>query len=252
MGVKKAATTAQYTTGSGELESRKGFPFELKEVNVLDVSLGWVVAMATAPGLLLLVWFYHKDVLDPEPLNLVFSSFFRGALFVFPAALLEGLTGWFLVAFSPLLYPFIGIALIEEGMKWIALKRYIRHPACDECYDGIVYGTAVALGFATLENFMYVIGSINPWAVAGWRALLSVPLHGLCGLFMGYEAARQKQTEGRPDRILPILALPVAAHGGYNLLLFTETQGGMLFAVLLVALLWLRAFQTIRRSRSCS
>ncbi|MFP4481599.1 MAG: PrsW family glutamic-type intramembrane protease [Thermovirgaceae bacterium] len=221
-------------------------------MNVVDVSLGWVVAMATAPGLLLLMWFYHKDVFDPEPLNLVFSSFFRGALFVFPAALLESLTGWFLVALSPFLYPFIGIALIEEGLKWIALKRYILHPACDECYDGIVYGTGVALGFATLENLMYVLGSLNPWAVAGWRALLSVPLHGLCGLFMGYEAARQKQTEGSPKRVFPILALPVAAHGAYNLLLFTDTQWGMYLAVMLVAFLWIRAFGIIKRSRTCS
>jgi RsiW-degrading membrane proteinase PrsW (M82 family) len=252
MGVKKAATTAQYTTTFVELESGNRFSFEMKEVNAVNISFGWIIAMATAPGLLLLMWFYHKDVLDPEPLNLVVSSFFRGALFVFPAGLLEGMTGPFLIALSPFFYPFIGIAVIEEGLKWLALKRYILHPACDECYDGIVYGTGVALGFATLENLMYVVGSINPWAVAGWRALLSVPLHGLCGLFMGYEAARQKQTEGGPVRVFSILALPVAAHGAYNLLLFTGTAWGVLSAVGLVGLLWIKAFGTIKRSRTCS
>jgi len=219
---------------------------------MLDVSIGWILAMATAPGVLLLMWFYHKDVLDPEPLNLVFSSFFRGALFVFPAGLAEALAGPFLFLLSPLLYPFLGIALIEEGLKWLALKKYILHPACDECYDGIVYGTGVALGFATLENVMYVAGSINPWAIAGWRALLSVPLHGLCGLFMGYEAARQKQTEGVPTRLLPILALPVIAHGSYNLLLLTNTEVGVFFAFLLVLFLWVKALGTIKKSRTCS
>lgn len=252
MGVKKAATTAQYTTTSAQLESETRSMQETREVKTLNISFGWILAMAAAPGLILLMWFYHKDILDPEPLSLVFSSFFRGALFVFPAGLAEGLTGPFLIALSPILYPFLGIAFIEEGLKWLALKRYILHPACDECYDGIVYGTGVALGFATLENLMYLVGSINPWAVAGWRALLSVPLHGLCGLFMGYEAARQKQTEGAPARIFPILALPVGAHGAYNLLLFTETDLGMLLAVLLVLLLWIKAFKTIRRSRTCS
>ncbi|HAA47861.1 MAG TPA: hypothetical protein DCE03_05180 [Synergistaceae bacterium] len=219
---------------------------------MLDVSIGWVLAMATAPGVLLLMWFYHKDVLDPEPLSLVFSSFFRGALFVFPAGFAEALAGPFLFLLSPLLYPFLGIALIEEGLKWLALKKYILHPACDECYDGVVYGTGVALGFATLENVMYIVGSINPWAIAGWRALLSVPLHGLCGLFMGYEAARQKQTEGAPTRLLPILALPVIAHGSYNLLLLTNTDVGVFLAFLLVLFLWVKALGTIKKSRTCS
>ncbi len=213
---------------------------------------GIIVALALAPGLALLWWFYHRDYLQPEPLSLVFSAFFFGAAMVFPAGLLEKLIQPF-IAFSPMLYPFLGIALVEEGLKWYALKRFIGKPACDECYDGIVYGTSVALGFATLENLMYLAVAINPWAVAGWRAVLSVPLHALCGLLMGYEAARQKMTEGgmivAPLRVL----MPaILAHGLFNLLLFTGTVGGVGLAALLVFFLWIRGFRLIRSSRTCS
>lgn len=213
---------------------------------------GIVIALALAPGLALLWWFYHRDYLEPEPLSLVFSAFAYGALMVLPAGLIEKLIQPFIV-FSPMLYPFIGIALVEEGLKWYALKRFIARPECDECYDGIVYGASVALGFASLENVMYLAIAINPWAVAGWRAVLSVPLHALCGLFMGYEAGRQKMTEGglivAPMRVL---LPPVIAHGLFNLLLFTGTVGGVGLAALLVFALWIRGFSLIRSSRTCS
>ncbi len=217
----------------------------------MEAGTGIVVAMAVAPGLALLWWFYNKDYLEPEPLSLVFSAFFRGMLFVFPAALVEKLTGG-LFQFSPFLAAMIGVSLVEEYFKWIALRRYILSPECDECYDGIVYGTSVALGFATLENLLYIVGSINPWAVAGWRAVLSVPLHALCGLFMGYEAARQKMTGQMPFRLFPILLIPVLAHGAFNYLLMTGTFGGFMGAVALVFALWVGAFRKIRDSRTCS
>jgi hypothetical protein len=69
---------------------------------------------------------------------------------------------------------------------------------------------------------------------------------------MGYEAARQKQTEGAPTRLLPILALPVIAHGSYNLLLLTNTDVGVFLAFLLVLFLWVKALGTIKKSRTCS
>jgi len=217
----------------------------------VEANTGLIVAIAVAPGLALLWWFYNKDLLEPEPLSLVFAAFLRGMLFVFPAGLLEKMIEGFF-SFSPLLSAILGVALIEEYFKWLALRRYIASPECDECYDGIVYGTSVALGFATLENLFYIVGSINPWAIAGWRAVLSVPLHALCGLAMGYEAARQKMTVDGPLRVFKIIILPVLAHGAYNFLLLTETIGGVTGAMMLVAVMWIMAFIMIRRSRSCS
>ena len=217
----------------------------------MKIGFEWLVILAVAPGLALAWWFYHKDKLDPEPLALVVRSFLTGALFVFPAALLEIFTSY-LALLGPFIYQIIGVALIEEYMKWLALKRFINHQACDECYDGIVYGTSVALGFATLENLFYVLGSVNPFLVAGWRAFLSVPLHGLCGLFMGYEAARQKLSGGVKYNMIRILSLPVIAHGLFNYFLFLRSSSGVLLAIVLVVLFWLRAISLMKKSWSCN
>ncbi|HQO83907.1 MAG TPA: PrsW family glutamic-type intramembrane protease [Synergistales bacterium] len=216
----------------------------------MEIGVALVTAMAVAPGLALLWWFYNRDYLEPEPLSLVFLAFSRGMLFVFPSGFVEKITGGFL-AFSPLITAFVGVSLVEEYFKWLALRRYILSPECDECYDGIVYGTSVALGFASMENIFYVVGAINPWTVAGWRALLSVPLHGLCGLMMGYEAARQKMITGTPFNVGRILLGPVLAHGAFNYLLLTETFGGFMCAVGLVFAMWVGGFTMMKRSRTC-
>ena len=82
----------------------------------MEIGKGLVAAVAVAPGLALLWWFYNKDYLEPEPLSLVFSAFFRGMLFVFPAGLVEKVISGPL-SFSPLVTSFFGVALIEEGCK---------------------------------------------------------------------------------------------------------------------------------------
>ena len=49
------------------------------------------------------------------------------------------------------------IAMVEEGCKYFSFKLMIFHDrAFDNTYDGVIYGAAAALGFATLENILYV------------------------------------------------------------------------------------------------
>ena len=55
--------------------------------------------------------------------------------------------------------------------------------------DGIVYATATALGFATLENVLYALPleSLSSLVVSGtFRAILSVPAHALFAVFWGF------------------------------------------------------------------
>ena len=77
----------------------------------------------------------------------------------------------------------------------------------DEPLDGVVYGVAVALGFATLENLLFV--ARLGLGVAWMRALFAVPAHALFGATMGYYAGRAKFDRGGKlwrDRALCLLA----------------------------------------------
>ena len=58
------------------------------------------------------------------------------------------------------------------------------HVQFDEHYDGIVYGTSVSLGFATLENILYLVGHGVEYAFT--RALLPVSSHALFGVVMDF------------------------------------------------------------------
>ncbi|MBV8730860.1 MAG: PrsW family intramembrane metalloprotease, partial [Acidobacteriia bacterium] len=63
----------------------------------------------------------------------------------------------------------------------------------DEPMDGVVYGTAVGLGFATVENIGYVLNAHAHWGtVAIARSVLSVPLHGAFGAIAGAYVARAR------------------------------------------------------------
>ena len=77
------------------------------------------------------------------------------------------------------------VALVEEGCKYFSFKLMVFHDrAFDNTYDGVIYGAAAALGFATFENILYVFGGGIGTGIL--RAVLSVPMHACTGILMGY------------------------------------------------------------------
>jgi RsiW-degrading membrane proteinase PrsW (M82 family) len=98
----------------------------------------------------------------------------------------------------------------------------------DEYFDGIVYASFISLGFATVENIMYVMpGGIGTGIV---RALISVPAHFLFGVILGYFLSLAKFNSGKKGRYIIIgLLIAMAAHGLFDwLLMFSDRMGGAL------------------------
>src|SRR4029450_10832400 len=96
----------------------------------------------------------------------------------------------------------------------------------DEPLDGVVYGVAVALGFATLENFLFV--ARLGLGVAWMRALFAVPAHALFGATMGYYAGRAKFDQGGKlwrDRAFCLLAPAVSRPRPYFTAATTTRSG---------------------------
>jgi RsiW-degrading membrane proteinase PrsW (M82 family) len=89
--------------------------------------------------------------------------------------------------------------------------------------DGIVYGARAGLGFALVENVVYLL--LIPHSLAEFvslfvaRALLAVPGHAAWGAILGYFAARRR-FDGRGPGMLGGYLLAVLLHGLYDASLF--------------------------------
>ena len=178
-----------------------------------------LLAAAVVPALLL-VWFFHARDTFPEPPRVLWTTFGLGCLSVVPAVVL-GLTvepvlqtrdALSVAAFQA----FVIAALCEEAAKLSVLMGYsFRQTDFDEPMDGIVYGAAASLGFATLENALYVIE--GGFAVAIMRGLLSVPGHATYGAVMGYYVGRARFDAANRWRLVGLgLLAAVLLHGFYD------------------------------------
>lgn len=215
-----------------------------------------LLVLAIAPAVFLLVYLYFRDRYEREPLGLVVRTFFVGALMALPVVavnylILQPLAVALGVAAGAGKAPweaFVTAALTEEFFKLAAvLLVAYRNPNFNEPFDGIVYTAAASLGFAALENVLYVLqGGLTTGLV---RAVLSVPGHGVFGIIMGYYVGRAKFADGHLRKVtlfLGALGLPVLLHGLFNLLNLIEYEVAFYLLFPLFAFMWNRALYSIR------
>jgi Predicted membrane protein len=214
-----------------------------------------VLAAAIAPGIALLAYFYWKDRYDAEPLHVVIKLFLAGVLIVLPVMIIQrGLLLW-IGDESPVAFSFITSAGVEEFVKWFVLYHIIyNHTEFDEPYDGIVYATAVSLGFATVENVLYAFTEPVTFGMLLARALLPVSGHALFGVFMGYSLGKAKFSAGRAVKLHLALALltPLFAHGLYDYLMQTIPSEWLWVMVPFMFLLWLRGIRSVNHANARS
>jgi len=218
-----------------------------------------ILALSLAPVVALFSYFYVRDKYEKEPKLLLLKVFTWGSLSVIPAIILGLALHRLLVVWaepgSPLFIfteNFIVIALVEELVKFLVLM-YIayRHPAFNEPYDGMMYAITASLGFAALENILYVTRGGLPVAVA--RMLLAVPAHALFGAFMGYYAGRAKFSTSRETYyLIYALLIPTLLHGTYDILLSMRRPEYALLVVPLSLFMWWRALKQVRIAHSRS
>ena len=176
------------------------------------------------PSILILLYFFLSDKFK-EPKGTIALVFFLGICICLPAGYINSfMENNFKDVFSErLLYSFLGPAWCEELLKFIILYYVVlKRREFNEPMDGIVYGVAVSLGFATLENYEYVFihsekWEIDPYQIAIWRSYSAVPLHGLLGCVMGFYFGMYSFTANKKYLILCLL-IPFIIHGLYNFL----------------------------------
>lgn len=179
-----------------------------------------ILLTGIAPGFALMCYFYLRDKYEPEPLSMVLLTFITGAILIFPIAFIEYVLKTENIVEYDSINAIFSSALIEEFFKWsILFFGAYKSVEFDEPFDGIVYGTAVSLGFATAENIMYLITNGLEYALT--RALLPVSGHALFGVIMGYYISKAKFTKESKWFLFLLISMlfPALLHGIFNYLL---------------------------------
>ena len=180
----------------------------------------FLLALALAPGAAIGLYIYLKDKHEREPIGLLVRSFFYGILSVFITLLIS----WPINKLIPIdesslsqqaVHAFLLVALIEEFSKFIFV-RWVLYPNknFNEPFDGIVYAVCVSLGFAGLENVMYVMDGGLSTAVL--RMFTAVPAHASFGVLMGYFLGKAKFEHKKGHYAIYALGVAALFHGAYD------------------------------------
>ena len=192
---------------------------------------GALAALSAMPALVLAAYIWYADVTTQEPLTLLVGTFLLGVLFA-------GFAGILNTVFRE---PVTFVGPVEEAVKLLAVRLYpYRDDRFDAVIDGAVYGAAAGLGFATIENALYIVqntemvsGTLQAFSeggdIAAVRALAG-PGHVIYSAFAGYYLGLAKFN---PDDAGPIvlkgLLIATVIHAGYNTLAGSVT--GLLSAL---------------------
>ena len=222
--------------------------------------LYFILIPALLPVFLILRYVYLLDKNEREPLGFVLKVVVWGAIFSIPCAGVERFMISLISSFyDPATINFawientVGVALVEELSKWLVLMLIVwKNQNFDYRYDGIVYAVSASLGFAALENILYVFSYGTGVSIG--RAIFAIPGHATFGVFMGYFLSRAKTFWIDDKRIrmtickLLALALPMLIHGCYDFLLSEQVAalGYQYIFYLYVLLLDIFAWKVIK------
>lgn len=212
--------------------------------------------LALLPAILIIIYVYKKDKVEKEPWKLIIRLMIFGAISCIPASFMESFIDSSMPAYPQgslqyaLSMAFVSAALCEEICKYFFLRIGTwNNPEFGYRFDGIVYGVAVAVGFAALENVLYVAtGGIE---TALMRGVLAVPLHAFCGVYMGifYGAAKAAQIKGKSTIGLKFLALfvPMMIHGIYDTMAFLGNTTASIALLVFVGIMYVVSIHFIRQ-----
>ena len=218
--------------------------------------------LAVIPSVFLLIKVYQADKVEKEPAPLLFKLFIKGLESAFFAAVVEALLINFglntlvhlglIEGEGSFLYhaieAFLIVAVAEEGFKYYFLKKTTwNHPAFDYRFDAVVYAVFVSLGFATIENILYVWGSQiesgTGLQLSVYRGVLSVPAHCVFAVAMGIHYGAAKYAQGHEQFDLEEAGLrkaflvPVLMHGFFDfaLMMNQPLYTGLFFVFVILA-----------------
>jgi len=196
--------------------------------------------IAIAPVLIIALYVYVRDKYEREPVITLIKALLTGAFIVLPIVFVEkiitdygpGSAGLQAAIFNG----FLVASLTEEGFKYLAFLIFFWNSRnFNEKFDGIVYAVFISLGFAAIENLLYVYQ--GGYSVGVVRAVTAVPAHALFGTVMGYHFSLAKfYHKRRAKQLVLAFLIPFLWHGLYDFLILGKKE--ILIMVFIPVVIW--------------
>ena len=203
--------------------------------------------LAIAPVILILIYIYYRDKYNKEPFGLLLLLFVAGMFSVVPILgvgyisdlFIGNFDGYYRVAYTA----FIQAGFIEEFFKFFFVFLIAWwSKAFDERFDGIVYAVFVSMGFAVVENIMYVFG--YGYETGLLRMVTAVSAHAIFGISMGYYLGKAKfDKDFRIVFLFLAFIVPWLLHGFYNFVLMAEVPWLLLVFVVYLIFMYFLGFK---------
>ena len=203
------------------------------------------------------LYHYHKDRHLPEPVGRLLLAFLLGLL---SAAISKGLyvaLGWASLRYDALAladgntlgllaYSMLAIGPVEELAKLIPfLFLVLRFPEMDEPIDGIIYASFVALGYAAVENYLYLeyLTPAEAWA----RGFAGPVVHMLFASVWGYTiGCAHLRGESLWRGVLGGFLLAAGLHGLYDFIVLQQSLNALPIAAALIIGVWMWRLRLLR------
>lgn len=237
----------------------------------MDYIIILYIIFGILPSLTWLSYYLRKDA-HPEPKRMIIKIFLWGALITLPVFFVQIGLAYLLAkmnlnpAINSLIYWFLVIALSEEFFKYLVIKmKVINSPHLDEPLDIMLYMVIAALGFAALENILYLFSPVGQMSfnqlvdrtlvISFIRFIGATFLHTLCSAVVGYSLAISF-CEAKKKRLTLASGIIMAMllHGVYDFSIMTlDGYAKMLIPVIIIltlAFLVFSGFEKLKKMKS--
>ena len=188
---------------------------------LFDPAVAALVSLSAIPAFGLAAYVYVSDVTDGEPLSLLVVTFLLSVLTATFAAVFNSVTRPFFAPLGfvgPVLFFFLVVGPVEESVKLLAVRLYAYvDDRFDAVIDGAVYGAIAGLGFAVIENLLYIAQIVIKGVV------IAAAIHGLYNTLVGPATAVLGATLGL-SRLPALFVFVVAFQGAFGLLLVRKLR----------------------------
>jgi RsiW-degrading membrane proteinase PrsW (M82 family) len=178
--------------------------------------------LGVIPAFVWMAYLRRQDRVRPESPGVLARAALAGVIATAPIVVVEAVLSVAapdtLSVAGAVFAAFVIAGVVEETGKAICVRSFRWNPEFDERFDGIVYAGWVGLGFAVVENVLYLAAAPTSGDYVATflaRSVLAVPNHAIWAGLSGYALVRKRfdgKGAGLAEGLLPAILL----HGLYD------------------------------------